>query len=65
MFSFLLEERKITQWRFGFVSYILYPLDQVDVEFREEVKERIKGHMNKVILFSFLVLFFVFMKIFI
>ncbi|CAF3001819.1 unnamed protein product [Rotaria socialis] len=36
MFSFLLEERKITQWSFGPVACVLYPLDQVDLEFREE-----------------------------
>ena len=37
MFSFLLEERKITQWSFGPVSCVLYPLDQLDLEFAEEV----------------------------
>lgn len=36
MFSFLLEERKITQWSYGPVSCVLYPLDQVDLEFQEE-----------------------------
>lgn len=39
MFAFLLEERKITQWSFGPVSCVLYPLDQVDLEFPEDVKE--------------------------
>jgi len=39
MFSFLLEERKITQWSFGPVACVLYPLDQVDLEFQEDVKE--------------------------
>lgn len=38
MFSFLLEERKIVQWSFGPVSCVLYPLDQVDLEFQEDVK---------------------------
>jgi len=38
MFSFLLEERKITQWSFGPVACVLYPLDQVDLEFQEDVK---------------------------
>ncbi len=37
MFSFLLEERKITQWSFGPVACVLYPLDQVDLEFQEDV----------------------------
>jgi ankyrin repeat protein len=39
MFSFLLEERKITQWSFGPVACVLYPLDQVDLEFQEDVKQ--------------------------
>ena len=38
MFSFLLEERKITQWSYGPVSCVLYPLDQVDLEFQEDVR---------------------------
>lgn len=38
MFSFLLDERKITQWSYGPVSCVLYPLDQVDLEFQEEVE---------------------------
>jgi hypothetical protein len=37
MFSFLLEERKITQWSYGPVACVLYPLDQVDLEFQEDV----------------------------
>ncbi|CAF0874251.1 unnamed protein product [Rotaria sordida] len=36
MFSFLLEERKITQWSYGPVACVLYPLDQVDLEFQNE-----------------------------
>jgi hypothetical protein len=40
MFSFLLEERKITQWRYGPVACVLYPLDQVDLEFQEDVKKK-------------------------
>ena len=40
MFSFLLEERKITQWSYGPVSCVLYPLDQVDLEFQEDVKKK-------------------------
>jgi hypothetical protein len=39
MFSFLLEERKITQWSYGPVSCVLYPLDQVDLEFQQDVNE--------------------------
>ncbi|CAF3432259.1 unnamed protein product [Rotaria sp. Silwood1] len=39
MFSFLLEERKITQWSYGPVACVLYPLDQVDLEFQEEKDE--------------------------
>jgi len=44
MFSFLLEERKITQWSYGPVACVLYPLDQVDLEFQaedEDVKRKI------------------------
>ena len=37
MFSFLLEERKIVQWSYGPVSCVLYPLDQVDLEFQDDV----------------------------
>jgi ankyrin repeat protein len=37
MFSFLLEERKITQWCYGPVSCVLYPLDQLDIQFKNEV----------------------------
>lgn len=37
MFSFLLEERKITQWSYGPVSCVLYPLDQVDLDLEVEV----------------------------
>ena len=40
MFSFLLEERKITQWSYGPVACVLYPLDQVDLEFQEDVSKR-------------------------
>ncbi|CAF1556272.1 unnamed protein product [Rotaria magnacalcarata] len=36
MFSFLIEERKITQWSFGPVACVLYPLDQVDLECHED-----------------------------
>lgn len=36
MFSFLLEERKITQWSYGPVSCVLYPLEQVDLDFQDE-----------------------------
>jgi len=44
MFSFLLKERKITQWSYGPVACVLYPLDQVDLEFQaedEDVKRKI------------------------
>ncbi len=37
MFSFLLDERKITQWTYGPVSCVLYPLDQLDLGLRGEV----------------------------
>lgn len=40
MFSFLLEERKITQWSYGPVACVLYPLDQVDLEFQDDVRQR-------------------------
>ncbi|CAF2968451.1 unnamed protein product [Rotaria sp. Silwood2] len=36
MFSFLLDERKNVQWRYGPVSCVLYPLDEVDLEFQQE-----------------------------
>jgi ankyrin repeat protein len=35
MFSFLLDERKIVQWRYGPVSCVLYPLDEIDLGFQE------------------------------
>ena len=38
MFSFLLEERKITQWSYGPVACVLYPLDQVDLEIHDKVR---------------------------
>jgi hypothetical protein len=37
MFSFLLDERKIVQWRYGPVSCVLYPLDELELEFEQEV----------------------------
>jgi hypothetical protein len=37
MFSFLLDERKIVQWRYGPVSCVLYPLDELELELQEEV----------------------------
>jgi len=40
MFSFLLEECKITQWSYGPVACVLYPLDQVDLEIQQDVKEK-------------------------
>ncbi|CAF1031094.1 unnamed protein product [Rotaria sordida] len=36
MFSFLLDERKIVQWRYGPVSCVLYPLDELELEFQQE-----------------------------
>ena len=36
MFSFLLGERKITQWSYGPVACVLYPLDQVDLEINND-----------------------------
>ena len=38
MFSFLLDERKIVQWCYGPVSCVLYPLDELDHEFQQEVR---------------------------
>jgi hypothetical protein len=35
MFSFLLDERKIVQWRYGPVSCVLYPLDELELEFQQ------------------------------
>ena len=37
MFSFLLDECKLVQWRYGPVSCVLYPLDELELEFQEEV----------------------------
>jgi hypothetical protein len=37
MFSFLLDERKIVQWRYGSVSCVLYPLNEIELDFRHEV----------------------------
>jgi hypothetical protein len=37
MFSFLLDERKIVQWRYGPVSCVLYPLDELELGFEQEV----------------------------
>jgi ankyrin repeat protein len=42
MFSFLLDERKITQWSYGPVACVLYPLDQVDLEFQSEDGDDVK-----------------------
>ncbi|CAF3650671.1 unnamed protein product [Adineta steineri] len=49
MFSFLLEERKITQWSFGPVACVLYPLDQVDLEFREDNLEAQVGALEIIV----------------
>lgn len=35
MFSFLLDERKMVQWRYGPVSCVLYPLDEIDLGFQD------------------------------
>ena len=48
MFSFLLEERKITQWKYGPVSCVLYPLDQVDLEFPDESTDADEGVRRKI-----------------
>ena len=45
MFGFLLEERRITQWSYGPVSCVLYPLDQVDLEFQQDVGRAICDRM--------------------
>jgi hypothetical protein len=37
MFSFLLDECKIVQWRYGPVSCVLYPLGELELEFQQEV----------------------------
>jgi hypothetical protein len=44
MFSFLLDESKIVQWRYGPVSCVLYPLDELDLEFQEKVSMNIHTH---------------------
>jgi len=38
MFSFLTDERKITQWTYGPVSCVLYPLDEFDIAMTENEK---------------------------
>jgi hypothetical protein len=47
MFSFLLEERRIIQWSYGPVSCVLYPLDQVDLEFQTEGEDVIEISIRK------------------
>ncbi|UJR21723.1 hypothetical protein I4U23_024800 [Adineta vaga] len=49
MFSFLLEERKIVQWSFGPVSCVLYPLDQVDLEFQEDDQQNPVGALEIIV----------------
>jgi hypothetical protein len=39
MFTWLLEERKITQWSYGDVSCVLHPLDQLDLDFRDQASQ--------------------------
>lgn len=56
MFSFLLEERKITQWSYGPVSCVLYPLDQVDLDFQHDVHIFIAWRLNK---HQFILIYFV------
>jgi hypothetical protein len=53
MFSFLLEERKITQWSYGPVACVLYPLDQVDLEFQDDENEDEEEDVNQLSLFLF------------
>ncbi|CAF3806276.1 unnamed protein product [Rotaria sp. Silwood1] len=40
MLSWLLDERKRTLWSYGNVSYVLYPLNQLDIYFHQYNKER-------------------------
>ncbi|CAF1660399.1 unnamed protein product [Rotaria magnacalcarata] len=40
MLSWLLKERTTVQWSFGHVSCLLHPLDQLDLDFRENNKKR-------------------------
>ncbi|CAF4384213.1 unnamed protein product, partial [Didymodactylos carnosus] len=49
MFSFLLDERKITQWTFGPVSCVLYPLDQLDLGLPVEGKEIEVGGLELIV----------------
>lgn len=58
MFSFLLEERKITQWSYGPVACVLYPLDQVDLEFQDEVIQQNETTIGKILLLVFVLSFF-------
>lgn len=37
MFIFLLDECKIVQWRYGPVACVLYPLDELELELKEDV----------------------------
>ena len=38
MLSWLLNERKIVQWSYGDVSCVLHPLEQLDVDFQDNVR---------------------------
>lgn len=47
MFSFLLEERKITQWNYGPIACVLYPLDQVDLAFQDNDQKDDHGDVRQ------------------
>ncbi|CAF4340455.1 unnamed protein product, partial [Rotaria sordida] len=40
MLSWLLEERKRTLWSYGNVSCVVHPLNQLDIDFYQDNKER-------------------------
>ncbi|CAF1156051.1 unnamed protein product [Adineta steineri] len=49
MFSFLLDERKIIQWRYGPVSCVLYPLDELEFEFQQEGRDARPGALELIV----------------
>ncbi|CAF3802067.1 unnamed protein product [Rotaria sp. Silwood1] len=49
MFSFLLDERKIVQWRYGPISCVLYPLDELELEFQQEGGDTPPGALELIV----------------
>ncbi|CAF0965109.1 unnamed protein product [Rotaria sordida] len=49
MFSFLLDERKIVQWRYGPVWCVLYPLDELELGFQQEGRDTPPGALELIV----------------